>query len=89
MDRGEVPNRTVTIMGEVRTPGTLPFSDSLTPLRAVAAAGGFSDFADPRKSKLVRNDKEQKLDLSKATAADATLKLLPGDLLIIGARGWR
>ncbi len=75
--------RSVTVMGEVNKQGSIPFSDSLTALEAIGIAGGFSEFAHPRRVKLVRGKEVRILDLSKAEGKDAKTKLLPGDLLTV------
>lgn len=67
-----VQQRFVNISGEVRIPQRVPFTNDLTVLRAITACGGFTDYADRRKVKILRgNDvfdfdaKEAFLDPSK------------------------
>jgi protein involved in polysaccharide export with SLBB domain len=45
---------TITVMGEVRMPGRITSIRPLTPFSAVAAAGGFSDRADPEHVAVIR-----------------------------------
>lgn len=67
-----VQQRFVNISGEVRIPQRVAFTNDLTVLRAITACGGFTDYADRRKVKILRgNDvfdfdaKEAFLDPSK------------------------
>lgn len=45
----------VSIIGEVRLPGTYEMKNIFTLLQAIAAAGGFTDTADKSRVKIVRN----------------------------------
>lgn len=40
--------------GEVRAPGKFPYVNGITVTKAIASAGGFTDFASKRKVKLIR-----------------------------------
>lgn len=67
-----VQQRFVNVSGEVRIPQRVAFTNDLTVLRAITACGGFTDYADRRKVKILRgNDvfdfdaKEAFLDPSK------------------------
>jgi protein involved in polysaccharide export with SLBB domain len=57
--------RYVNIGGAVRTPGRVPFTEDLTLLTAINAAGGFNDFADQRHVRLLRGDKVKLYDVRK------------------------
>jgi len=43
------------IMGAVARPGTYPLREEISVLQALALAGGFTQFASPKKIKLIRN----------------------------------
>jgi polysaccharide export outer membrane protein len=47
-------NRFYYVDGEVRAGGKFPYVSSITVSKAIAAAGGFTDFASKRKVKLIR-----------------------------------
>ena len=49
--------RYVSVLGEVRNPLQIPYSRDLTVLSAIAHAGGFTDYANRSKCKLLRGDK--------------------------------
>lgn len=45
---------TVAVMGEVKQPGRVPIRHSMTAIGAIAAVGGYTDAADPRRVAVVR-----------------------------------
>ena len=49
----EDPN--VLVMGEVKQPGKTPMKQPLTPLTAIASAGGYTDAADPKRVVVIRS----------------------------------
>jgi polysaccharide biosynthesis/export protein len=50
-------NRYITVLGEVRNPGHLPYSqEKLTVFDALALAGNVTDYGNPKKVILVRNE---------------------------------
>ena len=49
-------DRSYYVTGEVRGSGKFPYTISITVSKAIAAAGGFTDFANKRKVKLIRAD---------------------------------
>lgn len=54
--------RFITVGGAVRTPGRVVFTPDLTLLSAVNAAGGFNDFANRKKVRLMRGGKGSVFD---------------------------
>jgi len=86
-----VPNsaRFVDVGGDVRAPQRVPFTADLTLLGAINAAGGFTEYADQSKVKLLRdgsattvNVKEVRRDPSKDP------KLRPGDKVEVPQSFW-
>jgi len=72
--------RFVNVGGAVRQSGRIPFTTDLTVLSAITAAGGFNEFADQRKVKLIRGDTVIQVDckdVRENPEKDVTLK--PGD----------
>jgi protein involved in polysaccharide export with SLBB domain len=49
--------RYVNINGEVRNPQRIPFTNDLSVLRAITACGGFTDYANKHRVKLLRGSK--------------------------------
>ena len=81
--------RFVNVGGDVKTPRRVEFTPDLTVLGAISAAGGFTEFADTTKVRLLRdghaslvNIKEIRKDPSK----DPRLK--PGDTLEVPQSFW-
>jgi polysaccharide export outer membrane protein len=81
--------RFVNVGGDVKTPKRVEFTPDLTVLGAINAAGGFTDFADQTKVRLLRdghvtmvNVKEVRRDPTK----DPLLK--PGDTVEVPQSFW-
>ena len=90
------PRNAVFIMGEVRKPGTFPLNPEshFTILKAIAGAGGFSEFAKPSKTIILREEGTTKriipVDVDEIIenpqeAKDILLK--PGDVVIVPQGG--
>lgn len=83
-----VPARGYYIRGEVRQPGRFPLVPGLTILQAVATAGGYTDYASPRRVRVLRDGvtiKVNLLDLDKHPEKDIALKAR--DVIIV-PRAW-
>lgn len=70
------------ILGEVKTPGTYPYSHDLTVLNAVATAGGFTYRADTRRVFVKRGDQAEENAFALTTAT----RVAPGDTIRIRER---
>ncbi|NBR45708.1 MAG: hypothetical protein EBT68_01030 [Verrucomicrobia bacterium] len=72
--------RFVDVTGEVRMPQRVPYTKDLTALGAVAACGGFTDFANRRKVKLTQSGVTREFN-AKDIQVDPSrdIKLLPND----------
>ena len=72
--------RFVNVGGAVRTPTRVPFTEDITLLAAVNAAGGFNDFADQKRVRLLRGNEVKVYDV-RQSRRDPSLdvKLQPGD----------
>ena len=72
--------RFVNIGGAVRTPARIPFTEDMTLLTAISAAGGFNDFADQKRVRLLRGSVAKIYDV-RQFRRDPGLdpKLQPGD----------
>ncbi len=57
-----VPSQSYFVQGEVRSPGRYPLLSGVTIVQAIATAGGYSGFENPRKVKLLRGGKAKYLD---------------------------
>lgn len=86
-----VPNtaRFVDVGGDVRAQQRVPFTADLTVLGAITAAGGFTEYADQTKVKLLRDGKVIMInikDVRKDPSKD--LKLKPGDKIQVPQSFW-
>ena len=72
--------RFVNVGGAVRNPARVPFTEDLTMLAAINAAGGFNDFADQKRVRLLRGSEVKVCDVRqfrKDPSKDVHLQ--PGD----------
>jgi polysaccharide export outer membrane protein len=76
--------RSYFLYGEIRGPGRYQFSGALTILQAIAAGGGFTEFAKPTKVELLRGETRTThnlMDIRKHPEKDVRLE--PGDIIVI------
>lgn len=86
-----IPNtaRFVNTGGEVKAPQRVPFTADLTILGAISASGGFTEFADQKKVRLLRDGKVTIVnvrDVRKDPEKDVRLK--PGDRIEVPQSFW-
>ena len=86
-----IPNmaRFVNTGGEVKAPQRVPFTADLTLLGAISASGGFTEFADQGKVRLLRDGKVTIVnvkDVRKDPEKDIRLK--PGDRIEVPQSFW-
>jgi polysaccharide export outer membrane protein len=86
----EIHSFTVTEIGEVKTPGRYEFRSRATVLDAIAAAGGFGEFASRSRVGILRqegaNVKRIPFNYSKGVSAESqqeNLFLRPGDIVVV------
>ena len=81
--------RFVNVSGDVRQPRRVEFTTDLTVLGAISAAGGFTDYADQRKVRLMRAGKVQIVDVKAVRNNPALdIRLLPGDQIEVPQSFW-
>ncbi len=72
--------RFVNVGGSVRTPTRVPFTEDMTLLTAINAAGGFNDFADQRHVRLLRGSEATVYDVRRFRKDPSQdVRLRPGD----------
>lgn len=72
--------RFVNVGGAVRTPSRVPFTEDMTLLAAINAAGGFNDFADQKRVRLLRGKEAKMFDVRQFRVDPSKdIKLQPGD----------
>ncbi len=86
------PQHVIYVMGEVRQPGMLPFvkERNWTATKAVAAVGGFTQYAGRGRSYIIREEGGRKItipidfnDLMKNPEAGKDVPLSAGDILVV------
>lgn len=83
-DDSAATSRMVYIISGCAKNGQVPYSSGMTILKAVGAAGGFTPFAKPSKTKLIRNGVTTEVDLKNISANPARdIKLQPEDQIIV------
>jgi polysaccharide export outer membrane protein len=70
------------ILGEVREPGSFPYSSGLTVLKAVALAGGFTYRANTKHLRITREADSRSTELD----AREDTEVLPGDVIRVPER---
>lgn len=81
----------ITVVGQVASPGTVPYREGMTALDVVLAVGGLAEFAAGNRAKLVRKDAKGKMvekrvrleDLLKKGKLKENIPMMPGDVLIV------
>src|SRR5256714_7810479 len=72
--------RFVNVGGSVRSPSRVPFTEDMTLLTAINAAGGFNDFADQKRVRLLRGSEAKVFDVRQIRKNPSKdVKLQPGD----------
>ena len=86
----DVADRVVYVLGEVAQPGAVPLKGSMTVLQALAVAGGFKDFANPRNIRILRrNGNPEKVETIYFNYKDALkddsslVYLVEGDTVVV------
>jgi len=82
----QTATQNVTIMGQVRSPGSYPIGTPRPILDVLALAGGLTDLAD-RKVTIERHATKERVEFvvsnSAKAALDASIAVLPGDTVIV------
>jgi polysaccharide export outer membrane protein len=79
----DAPTQVIFVSGEVKTPSRITMSPGMTVGGSVTAAGGFTDFASPRKVKLIRGGRSTELDCRNADSAGSLTPVQPGDTIVV------
>jgi polysaccharide export outer membrane protein len=79
---GIIAPHVVIVGGEVRKPGEVALRENMQLFGAIAAAGGFTEFADVRRVKLIRDSAEKVYDMRKVEK-NSNPPLKDGDQIIV------
>lgn len=86
-----IPNtaRFVNTGGEVKAPQRVPFTADLTLLGAISASGGFTEFADQKKVRLLRDGKVTIVNVKEVRKdPEKDVRLKPGDRIEVPQSFW-
>lgn len=84
IDDNAATARMVYVVGGIKGNGTVPYNSGMTVLKAISAAGGFTPFAKPSKTKLLRNGVTTEINLKDISADPRRdIKLQPEDQIIV------
>lgn len=86
-----IPNmaRFVNTGGEVKAPQRVPFTADLTLLGAISASGGFTDFADQGKVRLLRDGNVTVVNVKQVRKdPEKDIRLKPGDRIEVPQSFW-
>ena len=80
--------RFIFVGGQVKLPGKLLYSGEMTVLKAIKAAGDFTDFAQPKRVEVIRtNNRRQIVNCDKARRSPKLdLPIFPGDMINVPRR---
>lgn len=80
--------RTYFVRGEVKNPGQRPHTGSITALKAVGAAGDFTDFANHRRIEVIRASGEKIMVNGRKALEDPSkdVPVYPGDTVYVHRR---
>jgi protein involved in polysaccharide export with SLBB domain len=82
-----VPMRSYFVRGEIRQPGRFPLTTGMTLVQAIAACGGFTDFADPRDVRVLRGDRRIRFNVrDMETNPEKDVSIEAGDVIIVTRR---
>lgn len=84
IDGGNTPDRLIYVVSGCKRNGAVAYNAGMTIMKAISVAGGFSDFAQPRHTKVIRNGKTIDLDLRNLGSHPARdIRLEPEDQIIV------
>jgi polysaccharide export outer membrane protein len=84
VSEGGVFNHVVNVGGEVRANGEFPLRQGMTLFQAINKAGGFTEFAQAKRVKLIRGNRETVYDMRKINPDGSNNPVLvDGDQIIV------
>ncbi len=73
----------IFVSGEVKAPSRISMTPGMTVSGAITAAGGFGDFANPKRVKLIRSGRSMELDCRQADSQASLMPVQPGDTVVV------
>ena len=79
-----VPSRSYYVRGEIRQPGRFPLLSRVTVIQAIAAAGGFTEFANPSKVEILRGNQRIRINAAEFEKyPERDKEIESGDVIIV------
>ena len=85
-----INSRKIYITGEMNRTGAYPMSPGMTVMQAIASAGGFTQFANPSKTYILRTENGKKAkyrfnykEVLKGNNPEQDILLKPGDIIVV------
>ena len=81
-----VNSKRIYLIGQVARPGTYPLLPQMTVLQAISSAGGFPEYANPKKTYVLRGSKKLPFNYKQALKGehlDRQILLEPGDTIVV------
>ena len=86
----EINSRRIYMLGEINRPGAYPLLPNMTVLQAISGAGGFTQFANSSKIRVLRMENGKQLSLNfhykdviQGKNIDQNIVLKPGDSIVV------
>ena len=84
IDGGDVPARLVYVISGCKKNGPVAYNAGMSIMKAISVAGGLTEFAQPSKTKLIRNGTSTAIDLRNVGSEPSKdIKLQPEDQIIV------
>ncbi len=89
----EFKSKKVSVFGQVKKPGTLPFAEGMTVVEAIAQAGGFNEMARKNAVRVTRSIDSKKTNYTVPVESIGEGKadnfyIRPGDVVFVPRRVW-
>lgn len=79
-----LPTRSFFVRGEVRQPGRFPLMGEMTLSRAIASAGGYTEFANPKKIRIIRGQRTFYVNAREIERyPERDIPITPGDVIVV------
>lgn len=79
-----VPSRSYYVRGEIKQPGRFSLVSRVTVVQAIAAAGGFTEFANPSKVEILRGNERIRVDVAEFEKhPERDREIESGDVIIV------
>lgn len=83
------PHTAFFVRGEVRQPGRYPLTRDVTLLQAIALAGGYTEYAQPRRIDIQRGSTSFRINAQRIERGEeVSPPIEPGDIIVIPRRWW-